>query len=39
VRLAPAVDDIDERGERRGLAAAGGAGDQHQALAPLGQFG
>ena len=32
------VDDIDEGGQGGGLAAAGGAGDQHQALAALGQL-
>ena len=37
VALAGLVDDVDERGERGGLARAGGAGDQHQAAGQVGQ--
>ena len=33
------VDDVDEGGEGGALAAPGGSGDQHQALAPFGEFG
>ncbi len=39
VLLALGVDLVDHRGERGGLAAAGRAGDQHQALRPLGELG
>ena len=39
VRRAAGVDEVDERGQGGGLAAAGGAGHQHQPLPALGQFG
>ena len=39
VIAAAVVDVVDERGECGGLAAAGGAGDEDEALATVGQFG